>query len=302
MDNEKEELQDKITETPTWLPCFPGFYGTALESDSAEEMGLGYINEQREAAGLPELESGDVEFDFDDYMNRVALEVLETVRLALCAGVAPWAIDIRFEKMIHPKEYNFANDSVDVLVKLSEANIRKLWETLNGEDSEFSRVFEEDIRRRYTSCDGFMSHYPNSVEEWMGDGWDSPEFRDTVTDRHKLGRLLEFVCEDVLELNIEEDLEQTSYIALSDTHALPEEIPDIHCGRCGRLLNVRWSPQTAETDKGLYAEPCPCTYARLLLAVEDGMKLGEAFHTMDNVAVGGEHPSHILAELFGYTR
>lgn len=58
-------------------------------------------------------------------------------------------------------------------------------------DGNYSNMeeFKDFIEDRYTSCSGFISYYSSNHLDWLD------EFANLFEDEHKLGALLEFVCE-----------------------------------------------------------------------------------------------------------
>lgn len=104
--------------------------------------------------------------DYVDSFNDAAAEYLE-----LKPG-------FRFESMTSPREYNFATDRIfcyvryGVMVKLFRASRAEGHATLAAV-----------IRRRFTSCSGFISHYRNDLDSWL----DKPLIE---WDHNELGTLL----------------------------------------------------------------------------------------------------------------
>jgi hypothetical protein len=88
----------------TWLPLFPGFYNTWLESDMAEDLALEFINENRNESKLPPVEWDDVTFDYNDYYSRVAKAFLNEIEAKLIE--LKIVSEIIFQKVISPKYYN----------------------------------------------------------------------------------------------------------------------------------------------------------------------------------------------------
>lgn len=80
-----------------------------------------------------------------------------------------------FEEMTSPREYNFATDRLFALIPYScLAELFRLSEA-NGHGA-----LAHIIRERFTSYDGFHSHYRNDVESWLEkplDEWDHNELQ-----------------------------------------------------------------------------------------------------------------------------
>jgi hypothetical protein len=64
-------------------------------------------------------------------------------------------------EMTSPREYNFATDRI--FVKVPESWLIKLLrKTLKEKRAELDKIVKES----FTSCDGFISYYPNTIEAW----------------------------------------------------------------------------------------------------------------------------------------
>jgi hypothetical protein len=163
---------------PTWLPIFHGFYNTLFEGDDIEEQEIQNYNESNGT----NLDWDDFNFDYVHYRNTVSkacVEYIETKLKELCI-----VSKIRYEAVSSPKEYNFTNDSINIEVTL---NNRKLRQYLG----KYILPLTLYIKNNYTSCDGFTSFYSNDIEEWKTK---TVNFR--IFDKHELGALLNFICEN----------------------------------------------------------------------------------------------------------
>ena len=77
-------------------------------------------------------------------------------------------LKLRFESLKSPREYNFSTDIIYAYI--DEEVVRRLLDDL--EESKLADM----IRERFTSCDGFISFYPNRVEDWPDiEEWDHNE-------------------------------------------------------------------------------------------------------------------------------
>ena len=177
----------------TYLPIFPGFYGTIFGSeDSYEELeaikyaleakGLSYDHAEKLADIL--FNKNFISFDYEQMETDYLEELTETVEYALKDLEGLEGFDsLILEKKVSPKEYNFANDSGNVLVCLSDKE--KFFLSLANLLNAKKETFKEYIKERYTSRDGFISHYSNNAEDWI----DFESFEDS----HKLGQILNFL-------------------------------------------------------------------------------------------------------------
>lgn len=165
--------------TKTWLPLFNGFYGTIFEPD--EEMELCSIEQKRAENGLPALEDlfELCEFDYDGYQKGIAKSCVNYVfGLLETLGVV---FSIEFEDISSPKEYNFANDSINVVVGMSGKNVDNMVEYIHKYPDEWKQYLKD----KYTSRDGFSSFYSNDPLDW--------NIRECLEDDHKCGSILEFM-------------------------------------------------------------------------------------------------------------
>ena len=165
----------------TYLPLFSGFYGTTWELDTE------LTDESNNAINYNRLE-----IDNDKYNRDVCLHIIDELNDELKDLLD---IKIEFEKVVSPRYYNFENDSCNVDIEL---NTYKLSKYLN-ENMDQLKVY---IKDRYTSRDGFTSYHFNDVTEWIFETENFTKF----DDEHKLGSLLEFVCQ--LELITEDSIYQ----------------------------------------------------------------------------------------------
>jgi len=83
-------------------------------------------------------------------------------------------LDLKFESMQSPREYNFETDRI--FCEISEENVRKLREAVSDP------ALRQAIRERFTSRSGFISGYPNNLDDWNPD--------PTTWDHNELGTLL----------------------------------------------------------------------------------------------------------------
>ena len=161
----------------TYLPVFPGFYSTIFEPD--ESLEISNINEEREQKGLSELGFDAFEFDYDGYKDQVCRSVTSVVERQL----KDFVTSIDFEELISPRFYNYSNDSINVIIKLSNKNVKAILSYLETNKETFAQY----LRDNYTSSSGFISHYDNDIARFMAD---SP-----LEHKHKLGSILNFICE-----------------------------------------------------------------------------------------------------------
>ncbi len=171
-----------MREIETYLPVFTGFYGT-LFGDIMEREEENILEHEK-------LTSDDVEFQNKEFMTDVSKQ---------CVGVFEGAfnrdlgtnLDISFENLISPMQYNFTNDLIDVTFKVSDEDFEKIKAAIIENKDEISEMIEE----RFSSRDGFISFMPTDFDEWIED----------MEHYQKFGALLEMLCE-VLEVISEEEM------------------------------------------------------------------------------------------------
>jgi len=161
----------------TWLPVFSGFYNTIWEPDTTRE--IDYINEQRAAKGFTPIDYNDCEWDNGGYEQRMAEAVTRYIGRDLVTR--GFIKSFEFEKIVSPREYNFKNDSIDVIFNLIKSNKAALSKYIADNYDMFAAYLKET----YTSRSGFISHYPNNPLEFMQG--------KPLEDSHKLGAILNFI-------------------------------------------------------------------------------------------------------------
>jgi hypothetical protein len=161
----------KTIKVKTWLPVFPGFYGTIFEPETDTVIEDPYTYD-------------DYDFDFAGYEQDCSKECCIAIQEKL--KQKGFNCKIQFEQLRSPREYNFSNDAIDVTVKITSAFITRLQKFCQL--STFATYLE-----RYKSCSGFISSYSHYASDWL-----TYIDADYLTDNpHILGSLLEFVLQTV---------------------------------------------------------------------------------------------------------
>lgn len=176
------------TKVKTWLPVFPGFYGTHFEAD--EDGEIYDIKGQREQNNLSELPFEAIQFDYDEYHNTIG----ENACAFILNKLDGFVLSVEFECINSPKYYNYSNDTIHCEIELDNDCIYKIHEFITDHKEDF----EVYLHDRYTSYSGFTSFYSNKYKDWMFD------FKENLKDKHKLGAYLDFI---VKHENITEDAE-----------------------------------------------------------------------------------------------
>ncbi len=182
----------------TFLPIFPGFYNTVFEFDY--NLIDSDITEARKEKGLfSDWDIDDLKIDYSKYQ----LDIVKSFCDILPDFLSDYIISIELERIVSPKKYNFSNDSADVIIETKPENIASF---IYSHKKEFC----EYLKSRYTSYDGFISHYPNNFEAWESE---TKNFLDFNVNGHFLGAVLEFISkiENVTAFDIYDRLEISHY-------------------------------------------------------------------------------------------
>lgn len=149
----------------TFLPVFNGFYNTIWEANTENyeyESGLGWDD-----------------YDFDN--EAFELETVENI----CDWVesnCPFIRSVKLQTICSPKEYNFRNDSANVVIDIKVRDFAK-WLKSNAKELDMY------LKQKYTSCSGFISSYSNTYDDWHNE---TKGFQKLDIDGHRLGSLLDF--------------------------------------------------------------------------------------------------------------
>ena len=163
----------------TWLPLHPGYYESWLYHSDMDSNEAGYYL-QSELPELPEYlhpAIGDrIETDFAGYMEATSRQFCDAVE-ALLSDILGSKVTLEYQSIHSPREYNFTTDTVNVSITLDQAALVRYCAKYGGEMAPY-------FKARYTSRDGFISHYPADIQYWTNpDNW----------GRHGLGAILEAV-------------------------------------------------------------------------------------------------------------
>jgi len=193
------------TKFNTWLPIFPGFYGTIFgdedctDEQQALESHLEYLGITSGADELVTALCGAgnaYEVDYKALEAAYVKELTEAVSYALLGSLPESGLEgLEFQEVRSPREYNFANDAGNIGVLVSDEAL--FTQVLISFIADNRVAFDEHIKSHYTSGPGFMSSYSNDPDQWVYELAVGEILKDPD---HKLGRLLEFVLE-VAEYN-----------------------------------------------------------------------------------------------------
>jgi hypothetical protein len=133
----------------TYLPIFNGFCGTLFECHCEDQ----YVADNNDF--------DNYEFDYVEWRKRVGETIAEEVE-TMCEE-AGLDIKIQFEQVKSPREYNFTNDEIQVIMSMDEVVIQKLTQFLYDHKEAFSEL----IKERFSSYDGFYSRISNDFTDWV---------------------------------------------------------------------------------------------------------------------------------------
>jgi len=136
------------TKVSASLPMFPGFYNSILDHAIDSEIASEQCETGEEYDAIME------RYDMGDAMKAISKDWS-------WAYARRTGISMEFEEVTSPKEYNFTTDRCFVLIPVDEI------ERVAKEVDE--TVLRKVLKDMFTSYDGFMSFYSNSLEheEWQ---------------------------------------------------------------------------------------------------------------------------------------
>lgn len=165
----------------TYLPIFPGFYNSLIDSNNEIESFLDMEN----------LTDEQIFFDFDSYTKYSSIYACNFIENELKDfGV----LSVEFQELISPKYYNFSTDSVNCKIEIDTQKI--CWYIHNNFEN-----FREYIYDNYSNKSGFISSYSNQVSDWVRN---TSNFSDFTINKHYLGSILNFICqnEEITEIDL----------------------------------------------------------------------------------------------------
>ena len=168
----------------TFLPVFNGFYNTLFENiiDNAVDNQIEYYNEQNST----KLIYDDFNFDYNLIMQEICKNAVSKIEEKL--NEIGMDCSIIYENLVSPREYNFANDSINI-----EINFKKFSRVIEILEQNYDS-FTQYIKDHYTSRDGFISSYSRYSSDWMEDLRENSE-----NEAHKVGAVLDFILQEIEE-------------------------------------------------------------------------------------------------------
>ena len=214
----------------TWLPVFPGFYGTHFECDN-EELEMDNVNDIRVENNL----IGDVVFDDYDWdYAAYNVEVAKTCCKVIERWLEGYVSKVIYREICSPAYYNFTNDSINIGVKVSKKNIKKIAEYIY----KHKELCQQYLTENYTSRSGFDSFWSNQFDVWERDTKQFTEFEGDF----RLGAMLDFIC----RCERREDSERPDYTLYEESNWYGgaainatnyEKLTTMHkCPECGEFF------------------------------------------------------------------
>ena len=186
--------EDKAMKLETTIP-FSGFYESIHSSllDDAQESIL--HNDHGDIISSELADKFWVAFNYSQALNYYAKEYCEVFAHEL--GLET----LEFKELTSPKYYNYTTDRIFASIDLDE--VKSIYKKTD------KKLLREEIKNRFTSYSGFISHYPNDLDEWPTDlaDWDC----------NHVGTLLEVYFKQENDDNSYSDLE---YNLLDNAHEI----------------------------------------------------------------------------------
>jgi hypothetical protein len=216
--------------TNTWLPVFSGFYGTIFQPDydyitedlkelqnadscyssSKTESELATYIKNHNSAEIQGIIEKFIYNESYDYLNNERYET--AVCKKACSAIKDLLIEhelvtnLKYQKIVSPKYYNFSNDSINISITLTNKNIENIKKIIKENYYEWT----DYLKDTYTSRPGFASWHDNfpESEEW--------NIETALQDEHNTGSILEFILKEILNI----DDEWLYYSIHNDGHVL----------------------------------------------------------------------------------
>lgn len=156
-------MNDEINKVVTTIP-FEGFYNSTydscIEGCIYNELEFYESEFNLNENELETLQNGYWCKNTKEFLENFAKEYAESF---ICEVERETGIDLdaNFESLESPKEYNFQNDRI--FIEMPEKNATKF---INYVLENHRKELEILIKQKFTSRDGFISHYKNDLKLW----------------------------------------------------------------------------------------------------------------------------------------
>ncbi len=189
---------------------FEGFYGSYLAEEGssveerfAEDVVAGDTNiYKKKYAALSASDVCDALYWASDYrrgMQVVAREVVDAFAQRV-KDEYEIHLDLKFESLSHPREYNFETDKLYVHIPLEQ--VKTLLERVRD------TTLQATIEEHFTSGSNFFSFYSNDIEDWFAKPLQEWDHNEVGTLLHALIEDLDWdlrICERLSERGVFDD-------------------------------------------------------------------------------------------------
>ena len=195
----------ETSETKSINIPFAGLY-ESIHSEVIDHELQSMLCENR---GLNDYFYTNVDCNWGDIHNDYAENYCEDFAIA-------FDLDLKFEELVSPREYNFQTDRI--FAQISEANIIMMFGAVDYTD------LRDMVKERFTSCDGFISHYSPKLHMWDSNplNWDA----------NQLGTLL------IVYIAQEDRVDPWEYSIIADPEMTASNLLSQHIPELGRLSDI----------------------------------------------------------------
>jgi hypothetical protein len=152
---------------------FDGFYESFISADIDHQIG-----QQIEwDSDIYDLNEDEQQILWDNYLsvnrsyfyNEIAEHYTDLYIDALNERLEGFTLNAKFNLLTSPREYNFETDRIFIDIEKNHAI-----DFIKYIIKNYKKELEEKIKQRFTSRDGFWSHYKNGLDLWTKDysEWD----------------------------------------------------------------------------------------------------------------------------------
>lgn len=188
-----------MTTVQTYLPLFTGLYDSVYcPSNFYDEEIVEEINIKRAKQNLPPIRSWDIVYNWKQFHEEIAIKITENVAQLLTQFFG-FEVQIEYEELKSPKEYNFENDSINCTIIF---NPFSLWRLI----SKYKKEIDEALANEYTSVDGFSSWYGNSFILWRED-----YNKNSLNLAHAVGSIMDILAHIIIPKDIRDEVEIVEY-------------------------------------------------------------------------------------------
>ena len=143
----------------TWLPVFSGGYNTIWDDDISDDDIFNCPQNVKKELRESVMDNIYQYYENGKYLQEVCRYVAGNLEQWFTKEYPELPVKLELEEIVSPKEYNFHNDSGNIVATVDKEKLYNLCR--NNEN------FAKDIKERYTSRSGFISSYPNTVDEFL---------------------------------------------------------------------------------------------------------------------------------------